>query len=116
MFRVTFGRRIPTASYDSAVILWLYYFMRASWITPGQGQMHRACMKLSISALSCSGYRVGGVLVFLVVCYHLLVMVKTVFRYSVGNVTIFIFGMAFTDSAILEEFVKLQPIACRHSY
>ena len=44
------------------VILGQYYFMRASWITPGQGQMQGASMKLSISALSCSGYRVGGVL------------------------------------------------------
>ena len=46
----------------SVVILEQYFFMRASWITPGQGQMHGASVKLSISALSCSGYRVGGVL------------------------------------------------------
>ena len=36
--------------------------MRALRITPGQGQMHGGSMKLSISALSCSGYRVDGVL------------------------------------------------------
>ena len=43
--------------------------MRASWITPGQGQMQGASMKLSISALSCSGYRVGGVLGLLPFCF-----------------------------------------------
>ena len=42
------------------VVIWgQYYFMRASWITPGQGQMQGASMKLSISALSCSGYKSG---------------------------------------------------------
>ena len=47
---------------EIVVILGQNYFMRASWIIPGQGQMQEASMKLSISALSCSGYRVGGVL------------------------------------------------------
>ena len=41
-------------------------------------------------------------------------MVKTVFRYSVGNVTFFWYG--FYRFQFLEEFGKLQPIACRNSY
>ena len=43
--------------------------MRALWISPGQGQMQGASMKLSISALSCLGYRVGGVLGLPLFCY-----------------------------------------------
>ena len=41
-------------------------------------------------------------------------MVKTVFRYSVGNVTFFWYGIYRFQ--FLEEFGKFQLIACRHSY
>ena len=75
-------------------------------------------MKLFISALSCSGYRVGGVLGLPPFCFsRLLPFVSD----GKDGVPLFrrkryLFWSGFHRFQFLEEFSKFQPIACRHSY
>ena len=77
-------------------------------------------MKRSISALSCSGYRVGGVLGLPPFCFSRLLPFVSDGKDGIPLFRrkryLFFFSYGFYRFQFLEVFGKFQPIACRHSY